>query len=396
MKRLISILLSLLLLNQSVLVYAQGRDVSADNQPDLSFFSIPRLPKAEVNRQCQFRFMRDVCAEYRKFGVKRSEAWEAYDTAYWSQQGAYWKLSPSQLYDKYEAVSKDIAHLWEINPEYIDMKRGERITKIIIAWDITVIAVLAGTVIAPILEGAGLHMAAQVSSLLPNTAGVGGAIAGKSIRMILRGILQKMATGIFWADVGVSLAYMVVDTLFVEGAFYLFRQTATELEALQGDINIEYAMKSRGLLQEIIGANLSEADQKELEKNKDEIYNLNQELKRSVKKALEEQGWGENKLVQREAVVTLYALEYIRAEMADMSDSLRYREAAIDISQVYFSGDLTNLYEDRLELFNMLSDAYWKKIEDQKARAEKILDMYDGTLVNMSNGKVGYFRIGMR
>ena len=111
---------------------------------------------------------------------------------------------------------------------------------------------------------------------------------------------------------------------------------------------------------------------------------------------MEEEGWGSDKLVHRDAVVTLYALEYIRSEMADMSDFLRYREAAIDLAQIYFSGDLTNLYEDRLELFNMLDEARETALEETAKRAEKVQEQLDGAVLNMSGGKMGYFRIGMR
>lgn len=395
MRKIISLILSLLLLNQSVLVYAQGlTSMSNENKrPNIEFFSIPRLSEVEIAKQCQFKFNRKICEQYYKYGIDRQKAWNVYDRAFWNNQGEYWQLSPSELYDKYEQVAEGIGLLWTINPEYIDMKRGERISKIIIAWDITVIALLAGTVVAPILEAHGFHMAAQIAALVPNTSAVGGAIGERSIRAILKTLLEKLTTGHFWADLGLSFAYMIVDGLFVEGAFYMFRQTAKELDSLQETVNSQYAVKHRNLLNEIINPDLTKEEKEELENNQKEIYNLKTEVKEALKQALEKGGWGDDPYIHREAVITLYALEYIRAEMADVSDSHRYREASVDIAQVYFSGELTQLIEDRYELWKEINDAYNAKLEEDRERAKKIAERLDGPVLNLSGG-TPYFRAG--
>jgi len=384
MRRLLSLILSVLLLSQGSFVYGQGEYYS---QPDLSFFSIPRLNKSEVERQCKFKFNENICDQYYKYGVTRAEAWDAYERAYWSHGGEYWQLSPSELYDKYEEVAKDIAYLWDISPEYKDIKRGERIVNFIIVWDIMTIAILTGTIISPLLDGAGFKTAAQVSSLVPyETRGFVSPLS----------YMIRSARTRFWADLGISMAYMAAETILIESAFTLFNQTAKELDMLQEGANAEQAVKSLNLLQGIINPNLTEEEQKELRKNKNEIYNLKKELKETLKRAMEKQGWGDDTMVHSDSVITLYALEYIRAEMADISDSLRYREAVVDIAQVYLSGELTSLDEDRFGLFSMLNEAREAAQEEYAKRAEKVQEQLDGAVLNMSGGKVGYFRAGHR
>ena len=380
MKRLISIFISLLLVNQSVMVYAQVGSSRTDNKPDISFFGIPRLPKSEVQRQCKPKFMREVCSQHYKYGVNRLEAWNAYYEASNAHVGEYWKLSPSKLYDKYDEVAKDIAYLWDINPEYIDMKRGEKITNFIVTWDIMVIALLAGTVIAPVLDGAGFKTAAQFSSLLPyKTEGFVSPLS----------YMIKSARTRFWADLGISMAYMAAETILIESAFTFVNQTAKELETLQEGVNSDHAVKSLNLLQGIINPNLTEEEQKELINNKDEIYNLKKELKETLKQAMEKQGWGDDTMVHTDAVVTLYALEYIRTEMADISDALRYREAVVDIAQIYSSGEVTDLDEDRFGLFNMLDEARQAALEEAAKRREAVQEQLNGAVLNMSGGKAG-------
>ncbi len=410
MKRLVSILLSLLLLNQSVLVYAEGGGISRVYKPDMSFFDIPRLPKAKVKKQCELVFMEleecrknvpiykninnvfdkmkiafclekygtdffenphDECTVYDKYGVTRAKAWEAYERAYWGEEGKYWQMSPAELDKKYEEVSKDIGILWNLNPEYRKKRKEEVFTKIIIATIVVIVAIKVGAVMAPMLAEMGFSMSAQAAAVLP--------FESKEIILPLRFVIQSASTR-FWVDLGITMAYMAMDGIFVESAFSVMNDLNEEL---QGHVNTGYAIETRNLLSEINGSKLSERDKKEIEEKAEEIFSLNQELKRIVKKALREQGWKddtmEHKLVHRESIVTLYALEYIRAEMADLSDPHRYREAAMDIAQVYFSGSLTNLHEDRKEVYLLAKEAYDARqaIEQKryKEHIERVIDL---------------------
>ena len=83
-----------------------------------------------------------------------------------------------------------------------------------------------------------------------------------------------------------------------------------------------------------------------MDKNKDDIYALKEELEQALKTALDKQGWQddteEGYLKHIEAVVTLHALQFIRAEMADLTDPLRYKVAANDFAQVFYSEDSSN------------------------------------------------------
>jgi len=426
-----------LLLSQSALLNAQVI-LHPTHQPDTSFFGIPRYAAEDIDEYCKKDVQkqaeceeilngpdkavlalspsythlytecrdtygaqgvnpRNICLQYYKYGVDRAQAWKAYDRAFWSEIGDYWELSPTELYEKYEEVSKDIALLWEINPEYKDMKRGERIVKFIIAWDITVIAWLVGTVVGPLLYNAGFKMAGNVASLLPIEAANGAAAASTgwswSIRAIFKKVIAALAKGHFWADLGISIAYMAIDGLFVEGAFYMYRQLNSELETLQNHVDTEYAIVNRNLIEEILDPQLSEEQKKELEQYQDEIKTLNQQLKVAMREAMERDGWGDDPMVKREAVVTLYALEYIRAEMADISDYFRYREAAIDLLQMYFSGDLTRLPDERKELYKEIAEAHESKMLEQRKKLAELQKKLDGSVLNLSGG-TPYFRAG--
>lgn len=389
-----SIVLSLILASQSVFVYAQGGGVSnADNQPDMSFFGIPRLPKAEIERLCKFRFERHICEQYYKYGIEREMAWAAYKNAFDNEKGGYWSLSPSELYDKYKEVAKDIQYLWNINPEYKDYVRGWSIAIGIIIFDGFVLSMLEAYAVAPLFTKVGSRI------VLRNV----------SLKQIFSQLISKLSLGSFWRNLGITLGLAVADTIFIGSAFHALQQTSAELDSLeeyrvtpeyaktkgtfQDSVTVEYAIKSHDLLREIIGIELTEEEQKELEKNKNEIYNSKREFEQALKKALEEQGWGDS-LTKRDSVITLYALEYIRAEMADMSDPLRYREASIDIAQIYFSGNVTDLHDDRLGLFNLLDEARRILHEERNEETQKVIDALDGSVLNMSGGKVGYYRAG--
>ena len=350
----------------------------------------------DVNKECSFRFNQSICDSYYKWGTKKQAKWKVYDSAYWNPEGsAYWKYSASELYSRYEQVSKDIGYLWSINPEYKDMKLSNVIAKIIIAWDITVIALLAGSIIGPALTARGFTMAGRTASLLPTGSAQVAARVG--IRQGLKNLIVRMQGGKFWADLGITFGLMVADGMFVEGAFYMFDKTSTELGlALQEKETLKLAVKSRNLLYEIMNPKLTKEQRAEFENNKKDIYNLKSDLKKTLKTALDKQGWKDSTdvgyLTHREAVVTLYALELIRAEMADMTDKLRYRKAAIDLAQVYLSEDLVNL-PDRQELFKVVNTAYIKSEEATKVREEEIARKVNSGLPTDSKG-TNYFRPG--
>ena len=348
----------------------------------------------DVNKECSYSFNKNICDSYYKWGTKQQAKWKAYDSAYWNPEGStYWKLSASELYARYEQVSKDIGYLWSINPEYKDMKLGNAISKIILAWDITVVAVLAGTVIGPALTARGFTMAGRTASLLPTGSAQVATRVG--IRQGLKNLILRMQGGKFWADLGITFGLMVADGMFVEGAFSMFDKTSKELGlALQEKETLKLAVKSRNLLYEIMNPKLTKEQRSEFENNKKDIYKLKSELKTALKAALDKQGWKDSTdvgyLTHREAVVTLHALELIRAEMADMTDKLRYRKAAIDLAQVYLSEDLVNL-PDRQELSETLNFAFAKSEATRKKHQQELLRKVNG---GVQNSNTTYFRPG--
>ena len=320
---------------------------------------------------------------YEKHGVNRAEAWHAYERAYNEEEGEYWAMSPVELYNKYEQVAKDIAILWDINPEYKAKKREDVANKLLTAAIVTFIALAAGELLAPMLESMGFSMMAQMSSLT--------LVRTKGLVTPLRFAIQR-ADVRFLLDLAFAGGYMYMDTMFVESAYSALNDLTEELqEYIQEHVNAAYYVDMHNLLLKALKSNLTEEVKKELKKNKDEVYNLNQQLRAKVKEALK-QGWGEDTMLKREAVVTLYALEYIRAEMADKSDFHRYREAGLDLAQIYQGkklyedkengegekkkkGGLVNLHKNRNEVYRVAKDAYEIRQAIEAERRRKANEM---------------------
>ncbi len=424
MRKIISLVLSLLLVSQSALVYAQGApsagnidySIYKDMMIDGSFYNIPRSSRMMVDSECagdmeQKRLCDEfiatynptlcadpacarkyikctkvygaynhnpesICLQYYKYGVDRAKAWDAYRLSIKNEEGEYYNLSPSEIYDKYEQVAKDIAHLWNINPEYVEEKRDEKIIAIVTGIGILSVAVYAGLVVSPILQKAGLGMSAQIASVLPlKAAESGGGILG-----FLRSLVGAFRTGKFlaWADLGLSVGWIITDTVFVGSTYEVVFDLYEGLYSMQDHVDTDLAVRSRNLLAEIIKTvskveeEYREIQELKQEKNAEEIAALKLELREEIEKALQERDWGNHSWAQTEAVVTLYALEYIRAEMADMSDPERYREAAIDLVQLYFSpGEMTDLERNRAELFFLAAEARAAAAKNKKYEVQQ-------------------------
>ncbi len=414
MRKIISLVLSLLLVSQSALIYAQGApsagnidySIYKDMMIDGSFYNIPRSSRMMVDSECagdmeQKRLCDEfiathnptlcadpacarkyikctkvygaynhnpesICLQYYKYGVDRAQAWHAYVRAKWEEDGAYYNLSPIEIYEKYEQVVKDIAHLWNINPEYVKAKRDKNIIRVVTTIGILVVAIYVGQNLAPLLQSQGLNMTAHVASVLPLETAAG---AAKSSGILIR-IISVLKTGRFWADLGLSLVYMYMDVMFADSTFAVMFDLYDGLYSMQSHVNVDLALHYRDLLAEIVlpvremSNKKNEIEAKIIEG--EEVAGLSQELKEEVKKSIETHGWGDNEKVQKEAVVTLYALEYIRAEMADMSDPERYREAAVDVAQIYFSGNQTNLDPEREKIFFLVAEAHAAAAKNEK------------------------------
>jgi len=236
--------------------------------------------------------------------------------------------------------------------------------------------IIIGAAVGPILTNAGFKISGAIIEVVP--AGVAQEIitTGVSIRAILQTLKTAVGTVRFWADLGLTFVLMTGDALVAEGAFYTFGQLDNELQDILLDHEVgSNAVKTRDLLKEILDSSSSSSDPALEADIKDLKNRTEQELQLYFN-----MGWQndtlEHRVLHREAVVTLYALEYIRAEMANLKDYLRFRKAAVDIGQVYLSGNLTNLI-DREELHEMIKAAVIQReikeraqmrIDEQKAR----------------------------
>ena len=430
MKRLMSIILSLILASQSVLVYAQAGGTSAIDDKDYSFFGIPRDTReyVETKSDCKFNFKSrrycekfiakgaenfdyykvvmaklvncsaiygvkgkkkpdiykgdhpmDKCVLYERYGTKREQAWQAYLDAK-QLRGEYWKLSPAELYKKYDDVAQDIKHLWNENPDYKAHKASNFMDNMIVTAIIIVILVNTGDILGPKLAEKGLNISAGFSSFKPletvKRATKVLSTADKGLVLNALGAVKGAVTsGIFWADIGVTVAYLFTDIVFTLGAFYAMQSLSDDFKSLREDVTYLDNVKRRNLLVEtvdFIKAEQEKAIQNSDDKKTDEdIVAENKALKEEVIKSLEGADWGQTRQqVIDNAVFDLYALEYLRAEMADLSDYHRYREAVIDFMSIYFPDKMENieklkkrhliirLEEDRKSLYDDVKKAH--------------------------------------
>lgn len=342
MKRFMAILLSGLLLTQSVpTVWAAPSGNTAAN------------PCADWRDYAYYG--KKACEAYARWGKHKQAAWDMYyNAAFETTTSPLWNQPASSLYVRYKQVAQDIHDLWNINPRYKDA-RAARFAGIILVTELIVTtAYIGGELIAPALEAGGYTMSAGVARMVPNTARAM-RTAGKTARTLsmasvkkgVRSLITRMKGGKFWGDLGLTMGVMVADGMLTEGAFWVFEGLVADETAYLSSVKTDkLALKTRDLLREITNVPLTKQQQEELEKNKDDIYALKEELEQALKTALDKQGWQddteEGYLKHIEAVVTLHALQFIRAEMADLTDPLRYKVAANDFAQVFYSEDSSN------------------------------------------------------
>ncbi len=340
-----------------------------------------------VSNFCKQSHNKKLCSYHKQYASQKKNAWERYDAANWNPERVeYWQLSPAELFDKYENVTQDIGYLWNKNPEYVDGKIKSFIRKWAISVNVTAAALIGGYVVGGVLAGAGFRVAGNMASIVP----VGSAVVHNGVRMSVQSALHALATNIlrgkFWAETGLTMLVLVGDGLMVEGAFYTFYTLDTELsEPLAENNTMKSAIKARELIHEITNPPLSGGQKADLAKSEDkgkQNKELFKQLRQAVEKQFEQGGWGSDEdtafMAHREAVVMLYALEYLRAEMSDLRDGLRFRRAAVDLAQIYFGSDITELY-DRAELNDMLKQAMDAQKEKERAKTEQALKNKDWT-----------------
>lgn len=389
-KKFLGILLSLL--------FISGGDISLLAKPVIGYrYGVSRNEEA-VAEYCSFSNNNKECSFYRKYAGLKTKQWQLYEQAFWSVEDTpYWKLSPTELFDIYQKVSSDIAYLWSTDPEYEGAKTRATLRKVAIAENVLAMALMGGYAAGSVLIKAGFTMSGNMASLVP----IGSSVVRNGVRFslqsALRYITSNIVSGKFWADIGLTMLVMVGDALMAEGAFYTFYTLDEELTgALSANQTIDGALKVRNLVHEIVNPNLSAQTQKALatsqqaaEPNKQLI----KELRQAVENQFQNNKWGSDEdiafMTHYESVVTLYALEYLRAELSDLKDGLRYRKAAIDLAGIYFSDNLTQLME-RQELTAMLKQAIDIQKEEERKKTKEAMQ----SLIGFQNDSIGFNTIG--
>lgn len=299
---------------------------------------------------CLLMHTKYACDAHKRWGKTSAQAWKAYNNAIYSTETSpYWKESPSRLYARYKSIAEDIKNLWDANPRYIDAKLGRAFGIVLVIELLVTTAFIGGELIAPALESGGYTMAAGTARAVSNTPKIirttgetARTLSAASIKQGVRTLIARMKTGKFWGDLGITFGIMVADGLLTESAFFVFENLEADETAYISEVKTDIqAVKTRDLLSEAINPSLTEQQKKDLEENKDDIYALKKELENSFKAALDKQGWRDddpNKRFQhKEAVVTLHALEFIRAEMSNIDDPWRYEMAAVDFGQIFYT-----------------------------------------------------------
>lgn len=369
----------LAILISSLLVSGGNVSLSAKSNIDRTY-GISFNEKA-IEGYCKYSHNSKQCNFHQKYSDQKHTTWDLYKQAYWSvEYTPYWKLESQELFMKYQEVSDDIAYLWSLDPEYEDAKIKASLKKTAISVNVLLVALIGGYAVGGVLHSAGFVVSGNTASLLP----IGTSVVQNGVQFSLQSALQyitsHIASGKFWADIGLTMLVLVGDALMVEGAFYTLYTLDEELTGvLRKSKSIEGAVKVRNLIHEIVNPPLSEKVQKSLEKSHQELKQnkkLINDLRQAVQKQFEENKWGidENTafLTHYESVVTLYALEHIRAELSDLKDGLRFRKAAVDLAGIYFSDSLTELM-DRQELTNLLKLAIDTKREQERLELERNL-----------------------
>ena len=336
-------------------------------------------PTEKTNWECSIlQHGKYACDAYLRWGRKAAQTWQDYNSfAFAPEMSPLWNKSASELYTRYKQVAADIHRLWNANPRYKEAKAARFAGIVLVTGLVVSTAYVGGELVAPFLEAGGFTIAATTARIVPNTAravraAAKGRISAAYIKEGLRKLATRVKTGKFWGDVGLTIGVMAADGMLNQGAFYVFESLAEEQTAYLTEVKTnKVALKTRNLLQEITNVKLTPAQQEDLEKNKDDIYALKKELEDSFKAALDKQGWGGElgDAMHREAVVTLYALEFIRAEMANLNDPFRYEMAAEDFAMIFYG-------EQQSHMLALESDERparrqnHKAIKEHKARQE--------------------------
>jgi len=294
-----------------------------------------------------------LCDFHKKFGRAKNLAWKEYQDALdypeWTPE---WNMTPAQLLKEYDDVKKHIAFMWSQNEEIVYAQLDRGIRDVLTTIAVTAIASIIGSYVGPWLMGADMPLAGTIAEVIPNAS------ARVSFGSMIRQIPARLGKGVFYADLGVTMVVLAADGLLVSETFHFAREAQAELEKLLS-VNKTYrnALQDKEKLEAIMGKRLSQAQQQEIEQNRDQIKDALDMTRAAVS---QEQSWGKyaEMAFKHQEIKNLYALRYIRAEMADLSDGLRFRTAVYDLSSVLQQLPL----QDNQELRKMVEDAWYEAV----------------------------------
>ena len=416
----VSLLLSLVLL-----VQGGGYSWAASGPANgLSEEQAEQYCSCENNRYYEHSFAnrQRKCQLYCDYAQEKETLWQYYEAADSAQieNTPYYSLTPIELFDKDEEAAQDIAFLWGQDPEYKRARGNETAQLIAIAAATFVVAEVAATFLASAALSTGslgvLHTANAMrfsSALIPVgselqiallTAAKGGAtftaLEGISGFMAMSAlvatdmtIFESARQSLVLTDSSVQEPLLTATTgrATMQSADSARQKMRVRKESMQRIMaRLREESKNLKLEQDLIvptqrettSIMVSTPDGKR-QSNSSAFANLGVDtrrtmeiLRRDIRRQFEEEGWGNDgnaRRRQEEVIATVYALEYVRAEMADLTDGFRYRKAAQDLGLMYETNDLTYL-PDRDELDKAVRNHYQeqqiKAADREKLRGE--------------------------
>lgn len=326
----------------------------------------------------------ELCRLYMAYGIDKDLAWEDYQQSLRDPQFTEdWDKTPAQLIKEYDAVTKDITFLWDNNEE-IKWTRIDRKLRDFITLGLTMsILVPVGGYVGSALVAADMPLAGSIAEIIPNAS------ARISFRSMLRNVIPRLGKGVFYADIGMTMLVVEAYGLITTKAFYFVHQSEAELEQLLS-LNKTYskALKKKENIEILMGTHLTDVQKNEITEGADELDQVRSITRHIMNQTNEWEDSYKMRLYHENEIKTLYALKYLRAEMADLSYGLRFRTAVYDLASIFAKYPL----EDRNEVRQIVEQAYDEyqrvKREETIKESEQELKRWGYTWKDVERGNV--------
>lgn len=368
------------------------------------------LTAEQIARYCQSDKHQTQCDLYREYAPQKDAFWRYYHSPI--RYTPYFNYTPEQLFDLYEQTAQHIAFLWKQDPEYKQAKAAEWGTRLaIVAGTLLVSEVLAGVLASEAL-GAGMLSTFQVSNGLRFSSvfiPIGSAVQQGLLYTAYASGLGAAKTAVDLVSSFMAMSALVATdfTIFSAAREALLRTGETYQNALDdietmnslpaAQLKMQAQPRPETLQQLMAQANthLQRLAQEEAAVRPqrestatmiswpDGRRMINSQgwaalqhdtqqtmaaLRQEIRRQYAREGWGtdpDEAFKKKENVLhAVYALEYVLAEMADLSDGFRYRKAAKDLYEMY-STDVTRL-RNRTTVEEEVRQAY----QSQQARVQ--------------------------